>query len=61
MNNDDRRKVDALELLAVSHAMQTCMQIEKRNAEPHLFQYDNPSCSFLSTKYAELAKKQTWK
>ena len=61
-NNNEQRKVDALELLAASHAMQTCLQIKEHNSRPHVvIEYDQPSCLLLSTKFTELVKKQGWK
>jgi hypothetical protein len=64
MNNDKKllkeRQTEALEFLATSHAMQTCMQIQERN-EKNIIKYNQPSCLFLSTKFEELARKQSWK
>jgi len=64
MNSDKKvmkeRQTAALELLATSHAMRTCMEIEERN-KTGLITYSKPSCLFLSTKFEELAKKQSWK
>lgn len=52
------RKVQAFELSAFSHAMHTCLELEKHN-DNSLLKYNEPSCLLLSYRYRDLVNKYT--
>jgi len=51
------RQTEALELLAVSQAMTTCLKIQEHN-QKSILQYSQPSCFILNARYKELAEKK---